>query len=194
MIQRVRICLSLLLAVPAVSLFAASFWPTVFCEIVLPPGAPGQGRRQIDVSVYKGNFCLYTWEHSGIGRYPRPGFRRFAFVNQAPSRRAWERFESHDWVPGWYYEPRRMSAFFVRLGPTFALRIPLLLFALPALWLLLLRPWYQARRRHRMWRDGVCACCHYNLAHNTSGVCPECGSPIPAEYAADAQSPSTRVR
>ena len=187
MIQRVLMCLSLLMAVPAVSLFAASFWPTVFYEIVLPPVAPGQGRRPIDISVYKGNFCLYTWEHSGIGRYPRPGFRRFAFVNQAPSRKAWELFGSHDWVPGWYYEPRPMSFFPVRHSTTLALRIPLLLFALPALWLLLLRPLYQARRRHRMWRDGVCPWCRYNLAYNTSGVCPECGRPIPAEYAADAQ-------
>jgi hypothetical protein len=37
-----------------------------------------------------------------------------------------------------------------------------------------------ARRRMRD-RDGRCRQCGYNLTANTSGVCPECGTAIPAE-------------
>ena len=33
------------------------------------------------------------------------------------------------------------------------------------------------QRRHRV-RRGVCVNCGYNLTGNTSGVCPECGTPI----------------
>ena len=37
--------------------------------------------------------------------------------------------------------------------------------------------WAVARRNHRL-QSGTCRTCHYNLAGNTSGVCPECGSRI----------------
>ena len=42
---------------------------------------------------------------------------------------------------------------------------------LPAIWCIPL-----ARRRPR---DGTCKTCGYNLTGNTSGVCPECGTPVP---------------
>lgn len=41
----------------------------------------------------------------------------------------------------------------------------------PTTWLL------SARRKTAV--PGVCRVCGYNLSGNTSGVCPECGSPIP---------------
>ena len=40
--------------------------------------------------------------------------------------------------------------------------------------------WLRAEisRRRRM-RTGLCQSCGYNLTGNTSGVCPECGTPLP---------------
>jgi hypothetical protein len=38
--------------------------------------------------------------------------------------------------------------------------------------------WLELRIRRKS-RPGLCRCCGYNLTGNTSGVCPECGSPIP---------------
>ena len=51
---------------------------------------------------------------------------------------------------------------------------PLCLTAIgPAVWLLEFR----RRRRARRWaREGRCAACGYDLAGNTSGICPECGT------------------
>jgi hypothetical protein len=36
------------------------------------------------------------------------------------------------------------------------------------------------RRRARRTRTGLCVSCGYSLAGNTSGVCPECGTPVSA--------------
>jgi len=57
------------------------------------------------------------------------------------------------------------------------------------IWVILLLLWvYPAfmfargpLRRHRRRRRGLCAQCGYNLTGNTSGICPECGTPIPKE-------------
>lgn len=38
----------------------------------------------------------------------------------------------------------------------------------------------QRRERYTRWRAGQCTSCGYDLHANTSGVCPECGSPIPS--------------
>lgn len=43
--------------------------------------------------------------------------------------------------------------------------------------------WIEGHRVERyLWREfeGVCRSCGYELNGNTSGVCPECGTPIPA--------------
>lgn len=37
--------------------------------------------------------------------------------------------------------------------------------------------WWQDRR----FSTGSCSSCGYNLVSNTSGICPECGTPIPEE-------------
>ena len=37
----------------------------------------------------------------------------------------------------------------------------------------------EADRRHRV-SQGRCPACNYNLTANTSGVCPECGTPVHA--------------
>jgi hypothetical protein len=47
----------------------------------------------------------------------------------------------------------------------------------------------QRVRRHRAtsaWAAGRCGSCGYNLTGNTSGVCPECGTPVPQESEAKA--------
>ena len=48
---------------------------------------------------------------------------------------------------------------------------------LPALWL------WRWNRHRRATDDGMphCAKCDYNLTGNVSGICPECGTPIPAD-------------
>ena len=48
---------------------------------------------------------------------------------------------------------------------------------LPALWL------WRYRRDRRVRSNGMphCAKCDYNLTGNASGICPECGTPIPAD-------------
>ena len=37
--------------------------------------------------------------------------------------------------------------------------------------------WFGQSAKHRL----LCPVCEYNLAGNRSGVCPECGTPVPAE-------------
>ena len=48
---------------------------------------------------------------------------------------------------------------------------------LPAIWL------WRYRRDRRLRSDGMphCVKCDYNLTGNVSGICPECGTPIPAD-------------
>ena len=48
--------------------------------------------------------------------------------------------------------------------------------------------WFTSNARHRAWfwiqlqyyrrKAGRCLTCGYDLIHNTSGTCPECGTPI----------------
>lgn len=52
--------------------------------------------------------------------------------------------------------------------------LPFLIFAIPASFLF----WRDLRRRIP---PGHCQQCRYNLTANTSGICPECGTPIPKE-------------
>lgn len=40
------------------------------------------------------------------------------------------------------------------------------------------------RRRRRRERNGQCIHCGYDLTGNTSGKCPECGTPVPSEIRA----------
>ena len=40
------------------------------------------------------------------------------------------------------------------------------------------RQWLRQYRRNQRHKKGLCVTCGYNLTGNTSGLCPECGSPI----------------
>ena len=57
---------------------------------------------------------------------------------------------------------------------------------LPACWLLL--RFIRRSNRHSV---GICSSCSYILTGNTSGVCPECGTPVPS-YVATAEPKSGR--
>jgi hypothetical protein len=57
-------------------------------------------------------------------------------------------------------------------APWFPLWLPAILTALmPGMWL------YSLVRRRRQFKLGQCSHCGYSLTGNTSGVCPECGTP-----------------
>ena len=52
-----------------------------------------------------------------------------------------------------------------------------------ALWVWALRTETRALVHRDRDRLGLCRACGYNLTGNTSGVCPECGTPIPSKRA-----------
>ena len=54
--------------------------------------------------------------------------------------------------------------------------VTILFFAWPSVAL-----WRGPLRRHWRRKRAQCLCCGYNLTGNTSGICPECGTPIPDE-------------
>ena len=79
----------------------------------------------------------------------------------------------------------RLTHFGTRLSiaaPSWA--VVLLLLLLPGLWSLL--GW----RRHVRCQRRYCHKCSYSLTGNTSGVCPECGTPVPKEPAEKSPRPA----
>ena len=92
--------------------------------------------------------------------------------------------------PGWHWMMRTVSdldpngvvpgyagyGFFHRFrNNTIAIRVPLYV---PLLCFGTIAVYLTLRRRPR--KPGTCHACGYNLTGNTSGVCPECGTAIPA--------------
>jgi len=62
----------------------------------------------------------------------------------------------------------------------YSLLLPAVVFAVPpALWLAF-------RRGRDRWNGFRCRICSYNLTGNTSGVCPECGTPVAGNVEAKA--------
>jgi len=67
----------------------------------------------------------------------------------------------------------------ITYSPRFSLPLwPVLLVTavLPVLWMM---REYRRRRGRRRTLNGLCAACGYSVTGNTSGTCPECGTPIP---------------
>ena len=50
--------------------------------------------------------------------------------------------------------------------------------------------WIWRRVRSRCRPSGLCGYCGYSLTGNTSGVCPECGTPVPKEPADKSPRPA----
>jgi|GEM_PF-3319102 len=65
--------------------------------------------------------------------------------------------------------------------------------------LLFALPWYAlffgigAARRWNRCRRGLCPRCAYDLAGNTTGVCPECGASSPQRGAGESETPSVTL-
>ena len=80
------------------------------------------------------------------------------------------------WYRLWIIEPDSITDFFAP-DPLVELRLGALLGICIGAGLLFVVLSYCGRGR----RDavGICACCGYDLRGNTSGICPECGTPIP---------------
>jgi len=74
----------------------------------------------------------------------------------------------------WYARPANEQ--FVVSGMEYRVRVPFWAYVLAFSILPLL--WIRKRRRRRVGHE--CPVCSYNLTANTSGVCPECGTPVPA--------------
>jgi hypothetical protein len=70
---------------------------------------------------------------------------------------------------------------FAKLSIEVPLWIPFVSFAIPTAFL-----WYLDRRRTQ---PGNCSICNYNLTGNTSGICPECGTPIAEKRTGKEENP-----
>jgi hypothetical protein len=110
--------------------------------------------------------ALYS--HSGID--PLPGVQ--------PRHTHWG-FAWVDRVSAWRERETGRRVMDITQQISFPAWLPSLLFAIvPALCL------YGAIRRRRLRSSGLCQACGYNLTGNTSGVCPECGTPATARVKA----------
>lgn len=139
---------------------------------ITPPNNPKGGSRPLILSLVYGNFYIKTWEHSGIGYLPQPGFHLYSNANVAGANVC--RFdEGNPRFPGCYFDPVMIYG----LGPALQLRAPLWApFALTLLFLIVRRIVRSLSTPPLPIGDTqFCAMCAYDLTGNTSGRCPECG-------------------
>jgi hypothetical protein len=141
------------------TLFVGSGWQWVVCD-----GSVGE-----------------PWLQCGV----RQGILSFAALNKRPfgfppGTRFWLLDPSA--YPASGSEPRFVwwPGSLLRASPGYwhiyiPLWLPLVALLPPTLWL-----WHRDRRRPR---PGYCRRCDYDLTGNVSGVCPECGTPIPRRAA-----------
>lgn len=153
----------LLLSLGCGAAIVVSYRPTPYYTIVLS-AREGGDRRPIELSVYKGDFCIDHYHYEGIGRSPKEGWRWYAVLNETtPSTRMWE-------ADHWVRSPRPPR--------WIQLRIPLWLMSAvfgvyPAMTLLI--PFL--RDRHCS-RRGLCRGCGYDLTGLIEPRCPECATPF----------------
>ncbi len=161
--QYSRAALSLILTFSAIVLLVVGS-----CEVVCQLGLP-----QVNQSVALGPLhVLGSWAFGLAIDWP--------CVHVEVARRTRSNHDS----PGWIHHPRTLFSFASRsLGSWrhYWGRAPLLLvvavFLAYPLWVYITRPYERWRRRCR----GLCVVCAYDLTGNTSGVCPECGTPTPQQ-------------
>ena len=143
----------------ALCLATAGLWVGGECW----PGPVDFGSRFAGISADVGGMWVrWTVRTSGA---PTPdryvefvGFRyEHADPHRHPQAAVWPRHHTTVIVPFWF--------------------LCYLAAILPALWL------WRYRRDRRLRNDGMphCAKCDYNLTGNVSGICPECGVPVPVD-------------
>jgi hypothetical protein len=88
----------------------------------------------------------------------------------------------YGWLPSYTSSDDSVSrAFYIRTRTlSIPFWIPMILIAVPTLW-----SFWRARERSK-W--GRCRKCLYDLTGNVSGICPECGTPIPEQVRMEVES------
>ena len=168
--------ISLVLCVAVVALWVRSHW------VVDRLNYSGY-LRDVACASNRGRFIFLVGEHYQAhpaygGQYTRetifdPGFSTGVSIRERPL--AWM---------GFFFSGRIAGP----LGTGYLLILPDWLLCLA----LLVPParWVWGWRRDRLQRDGHCAKCGYDLAGNTSGICPECGTPIVSSVGAASRTVS----
>lgn len=159
-------------AVVSLLIFAAacSFWarPNHWYSGVYTTSASGISRRSYGIAAT--NSRLQIWQIAGVSGW-NPGLQWTRY----PRYRSdfWFFFDNsnHRWrflgIAYYAYSPSAgttSSIFTVHLAWIAAMAA-----ALPAAWCI---------QKFKAAPPGTCPFCRYNLTGNTSGVCPECGTPV----------------
>jgi len=112
--------------------------------------------------VFGGNFVCVDWgsEPAGLKEVLRDHYTGRTWI---VTKLSWA-----DMKREVYFGKPRIESDVIHV-PQWAL---FLLFAIPTAYL-----WWTGRPSS----EGLCRSCRYNLTGNTSGICPECGTPIPEE-------------
>jgi hypothetical protein len=166
--------LSLVLCSATCVLWVRSYW--VQDQWLYFRHSPAQApEHRFSLLSHSGQFSI-SWVHAPL-KPPDRYASRFVHLTERPPTQFW-------WKPTGGIIP----AFWNRRG--FALFdtdvhapawFPALLFAAAAI--LAARPWQLRGMRRK--RTGRCPTCGYNLTGNTSGLCPECGTPTPPRQASE---------
>ena len=136
--------------------------------VITPPSKFTGGPRPVILSLLYGNIYFNTWEHSGIGYLPQPGFRLYSNATVARGN-AWGFDEGNPVFPGCDYDPVMVFG----LGPSLQLRAPLWTpFVLTLIFLAVRRIVRSLSTPPQPISDTqFCAMCAYDLTGNTSGRC-----------------------
>ena len=141
------------------TILVASGWQWAYC-----PGPAGE--HWLHCVVSRGLLGFAVYDGRAIKLPPRTGFQLLdpsAYLERPKVPRfAWWSEQLSQSGPGYWFI-------------SIPLWLPLVALLLLTLWL-----WHRGRRRPR---PGHCRRCDYDLTGNVSGVCPECGTPIPPRAA-----------
>jgi len=193
LIATISVC-SLLLCVAVCVVWVQSYW--VVDELTYT----GERSRYI-LATADGRFDLvFHEEGEPFGRALR-GWSGSHFADWGLGRASWRKSVSSPKNPfietprepflgfwwGTLNEIAGPESGFTVIGPVLPAALPFVILAAP--WVV--RRAVQARR-DRCERCGRCRSCGYDLTGNVSGVCPECGTPLPPSAARHSQLPAAR--